>query len=1060
MSGFAIRNPYFIVVICLFIAVVGVTSLVRMPIDMFPAMNIPVVVVATFYSGMPPQQIETDITSRFERFFTLGAGIEHMESRSLPGVSVIKVYFQPGTNPDSAVTTISNLAMAQLRRLPPGTLPPVVLKFDASSLPVCLVTFKGQGLNETSLRDLAQFQVRNQIASVPGASVPQPFGGRYRQIMVYADPYKLEAHQLSLMDVVRSVNNSNLILPAGDVQLGMLDYNIYTNSQLSTVREINNLPVKTVGQAPIRISDIGYAKDAQQIQTNLVRVDGQPSVYLPVLKQGGDTNTIAVVDGIKDAVLHLFDVPKELISKVVFDQSLFVKTAIETLEHEGAIGLFLTSIMILVFLGSMRATVAVFFSIPLSALATFIALSMGGSSINSMVLGGLALALSRLIDNSVVVLENIYRHLELGESPEIAAEKGGKEVALPVLAATLTTVVVFFPVTFLYGVSKYLFSALALAVGLSLFASFAVAMTVVPLFCARFIKAPAHHGTPSSEQEVTVDHPRSRRSFGDRFNIWFNNRFENFLRFYDRIVAGILRWPATTLAAFGVAFAVSLLVFPQLGLSFFPRTDAGQFVINLKAPSGTRLAVTDNEVGKVETLIRRVVSPEDLGMIVSNIGSTPDFSAIYTTNSAMHTAFVQVSLKEEHKVGSYEYMSRVKERIRQELPELTAYFQSGGLVDAVLNMGMPAPIDVQVAGSNMEKSYDLALKLSSQIRAVPGVADVFIPQDIDFPALQLDVDRMRASEMGLDQREVVDNVITALTSNGMIAPSFWIDPKTGNDYMLTVQYAEHQVATLSDLRAIPLRGPGDPTPTRLDMISAVSRIKSPTEVDHYALRRTTDIYVRPLNEDLGKIANSIDDIIAHTEKPEGLAVTLRGMVQGMRVSFSSFALGLCLAVVLLYLILVAQFQSFIDPFIILIAVPPGVSGVILTLWLTDTTLNVMSLMGVVMLVGIAVSNSILIVEFTRHLRSEGMAVREAVATACRVRLRPVLMTSLATIIGLLPMALKLGAGSESYAPLARALLGGLSVSVALTVFLVPAAYLLVYGERGPGFGRFRLRRSH
>ncbi len=462
----------------------------------------------------------------------------------------------------------------------------------------------------------------------------------------------------------------------------------------------------------------------------------------------------------------------------------------------------------------------------------------------------------------------------------------------------------------------------------------------------------------------------------------------------------------------------------------------------------------------MESLIRQVVSHEDLGMIVSNIGSTPDFSAIYTTNSAMHTAFVQVSLKEDHKVGSYEYMSRVKEKIRQELPELTAYFQSGGLVDAVLNMGMPAPIDVQVAGSNMEKSYDLALKLSSRIRAIPGVADVFIPQDIDFPALQLDVDRMRASEMGLDQREVVDNVITALTSNGMIAPSFWIDPKTGNDYMLTVQYAERQVATLSDLRAIPLRGPGDPTPTRLDMISAVSRIKSPTEVDHYALRRTTDIYVRPLNEDLGKIANSIDDIIGHTEKPEGLAVTLRGMVQGMRVSFSSFALGLCLAVVLLYLILVAQFQSFIDPFIILIAVPPGISGVILTLWLTNTTLNVMSLMGVVMLVGIAVSNSILIVEFTRHLRSEGMAVREAVATACRVRLRPVLMTSLATIIGLLPMALKLGAGSESYAPLARALLGGLSVSVALTVFLVPAAYLLVYGERGPGFGRFRLRRSH
>src|SRR5450432_1962389 len=493
MSGFAIRNPYFIVVICLFIAVLGVTTLAQMPIDMFPAMNIPVVVVATFYSGMPPEQIETDITSRFERFFTLGSGIEHIESRSLPGVSVIKVYFQPGTNPDSAVTTISNLAMAQLRRLPPGTLPPIVLKFDASSLPVCLVTFKGEGLNETALRDLAQFQVRNQIAGVPGASVPQPFGGKYRQIMVYADPYKLEAHQLSLMDVVRSVNASNLILPAGDVQIGNLDYNIYTNSQLRTVGEIDNLPVKTVGQSPIRVSDIGYAKDAQQIQTNLVRVDGQPSVYLPVMKQGGDTNTIAVVDGIRAALGHLVDVPKDLVSTVVFDQSAFVKTAIDTLLHEGAIGLLLTSLMILIFLGSMRATVAVFFSIPLSALAAFIALSMGGGSINTMILGGLALAFSRLIDNSVVVLENIFRHLELGESPEVAAEKGGREVALPVLAATLTTAVVFFPVTFLYGVSKFLFTALASSVVLSLFASYVVALTVVPLFCAKLIKGHGGH---------------------------------------------------------------------------------------------------------------------------------------------------------------------------------------------------------------------------------------------------------------------------------------------------------------------------------------------------------------------------------------------------------------------------------------------------------------------------------------------------------------------------------------------------------------------------------------
>jgi multidrug efflux pump subunit AcrB len=1043
MSRFAIRNPYLIVVVCLIIGVVGVTSVLRMPVDMFPAMNIPVVAVATFYSGMPPEQIETDITSRFERFFTLGAGIEHMESRSLPGVSVIKVYFQPGTNADSDVTTISNLAMAQLRRLPPGTLPPVILKFDASSLPVCLVTFKGEGLNETALRDLAQFQVRNQVASVPGASVPQPFGGRYRQIMVYTDPYKLEAHQLSLMDVVRSINNANLILPAGDLQLGQLDYNIYTNSQVSSVEDIDRLPIKTVGVSTVRVADIGYAKDAQQIQTNLVRVDGQPSVYVPVLKQGGDTNTIAVVNGVRDRLKHLFDVPKELVTNVVFDQSAFVKAAIETLGHEGAIGLFLTSVMILIFLGSLRATVAVFFSIPLSALAAAIALALGGSSINSMVLGGLALAFSRLIDNSVVVLENIYRHLELGESPEVASEKGGREVALPVLAATLTTVVVFFPVTFLYGVSKFLFSALALAVVLSLFASFIVAMTVVPLFCARFIKAASHHGTPSSEQPVTVDAPR-RRSFGQRFNIWFNQGFEAFLKIYDSLVGVVLRGPVPTVVGFAAIFVASLALLPSLGVSFFPRTDAGQFVINLKAPTGARLAVTDNEVERLENLIRQVISPQDLGMIVSNLGSTPDLSAMYTTNSAMHTAFVEVSLKDDHKVGSYEYMARVKQRVAAEMPELTTYFQSGGIVDAVLNLGLPAPIDVQVGGSDLEKSYATTLQLAAKIRQIPGVADVFIPQDIDYPALRLDVDRVRASELGLDQREVVDNVITALTSNGMIAPSYWIDPKNGNDYMLTVQYPEFQVKTLNDLRAIPLRGPKDPSPTRLDMISHITRIQSPTEVDHYAIRRVNDIYVRPLNEDLGRIADTIDRIIAATKIPDGLDVTLRGMVQGMRVSFRNFAIGLILAIVLLYLILVAQFRSFVDPFIVLLAVPPALAGVILILYLSATTLNVMSLMGVIMLVGISVSNSILMVEFAHQLEGQGMRVTEAIAVACRVRLRPVLMTSFATIIGLLPMALKLGRGSEAYAPLARAILGGLSLSLVLTVLLVPAAYVLVY----------------
>jgi multidrug efflux pump subunit AcrB len=1045
MSGFAIRNPYFVVVVCLIIAVVGISSLARLPVDMFPPINIPVVVVATFYSGMAPEQIETDITGRFERFFTLGSGIDHIESRSLPGVSLIKIYFQPGTNADSDVTMISNLAMANLRRLPPGTLPPVVLKFDASSLPVCLVTLKGEGLNETALRDLGQFAVRNQIASVPGSSIPPPFGGRYRQIMVYVDPLKLQANQLSLMDVVRTVNDSNLILPAGDARIGPLDYNVYTNSQLRDIEEINRLPLKTVGKATVTVADVGVAKDAQQIQTSVVRVDGQRSVYLPILKQGGDTNTIAVVDGIKAALATLFDVPKQLITKVVFDQSLFVRRAIETLIHEGAIGLFLTSLMILIFLGSMRATVAVFLSIPLSTLATFIVLGMSGGSVNSMILGGLALAFSRLIDNSVVVLENIYRHLELGESPQVAAELGGREVALPVLAATLTTAVVFFPVTFLYGVSKFLFTALASAVVISLFASYAVAMTVVPLFCASFLKG--HHEAEQSGKEQGV-----RPSWGNRFNAWFNQNFQRMLQAYEQSVKIALGRPLAVVVGLLGLFLVSLPLYRLIGVAFFPRTDAGQFAINLKAPSGTRLEVTEMEVKNVEDLIREVIVPGDLEMIVSNVGVTPGFSSIYTSNSAQHTATIQVSLKEQHHIGSYEYMNRVRMRLQSELPHLRAFFQSGGLVDAVLNLGLPAPIDVQIAGFDLQRNYTTAAQLAAKIKAIPDVGDIFIPQDLDYPALQLNIDRTQAGEIGLTQKEVVSNLITALNSNAMIAPSYWVDPKSGNDYLLTVQYFERQIKSLLDLQAIPIRSPRNENPANLGSVVNVTRILSPTEVDHYQIQRVIDIFVNPAGEDLGRVASSIDKIIAAGPIPQGVLVNLRGMVQGMRTSFQSFGLGLILALVLLYLILVAQFSSFLDPLLILLAVPMGLIGVLVTLHLTDTTLNVQSLMGVVMMVGIVVSNSILIVEFTRRVRMDGMPLREAVIYACRVRLRPVLMTSLATIFGLLPMALKLGVGSEAYAPLARAIIGGLTVSVILTVFIVPAAYLLAYHRQAPPDG--------
>ena len=1035
MSGFAIRNPYFIVVCCLIVAIVGTVTLVRMPVDLFPPINIPVVVVATFYSGMPPQQIEASITNPFERFFTLASGVDHIESRSLPGVSLVKIYFQPGSNADSDVSTIANLAMAQLRRLPQGTLPPVVLKFDASSLPVCLVTLKGQGLNETQLHDLGQFNVRNQIANVAGASVPQPFGGKYRQIMVYVDPLKLEAHQLSPMDVVRQMNENNLILPAGDVKIGPFDYNLYSNAQAPSANSMNTMPLKTVGQSSVMVADVGKAVDAQAIQTNIVRVDGQPSVYLPILKQGGDTNTIAVVDGIRDALKHLVDIPKTLITRVVFDQSVFVKTAIHNLINEGAIGLVLTGLMILLFLGSVRATAAVFLSIPLSALAAFLAINAGGGTVNTMALGGLALAFSRLIDNSVIVLENIFRHIENGESPEVAAEKGGQEVALAVLAATITTAIVFFPVVFLYGVSRFLFMALATAVVLSLFASYVVAMTVVPLFCAKLIEK------KQADEEVGEGSIGAR--FG-RISKKFDFYFETMLQRYDRSLSKSLLKPAATLIGLVGISLLSLGLYPFLGVAFFPRTDAGQFVINLKAPSGTRVELTEEYVQEIEGIIRQVVPKRDLQMIVSNIGITPDFSVIYTSNSAPHTAFVLTSLKEGHEVGSYEYMKRVRAEIAKRLPEVSTYFQSGGLVDAVLNLGLPAPIDVQVAGNDMNAAHEVAAEIGAKAKQLAGVNDVLIPQDVDYPALELNVDREKAAQLGLSQKEVVDNVITALTSNGMIAPNYWVDPKSGNPYLLTVQYPEDSVKTLTDLKQIPLRGAKLLRPTFLDSVVTIRNISAPTEVDHYQLARVMDVYVAPKKEDLGRVANQIDKIIAETKLPEGVRVKLRGSVQGMRASFQSFGIGLILSVVLVYLVLVAQFSSWTDPFIILLAVPPGLAGVLLFLLATGTTLNVMSLMGVVMMVGIVVSNSILIVEFARHLHHEGKGLKEAVSTASRLRLRPVLMTSLATLLGLIPMALGIEAGSEAYAPLARAIIGGLLVSVVVTVYLVPAAYLLVH----------------
>ncbi|MGH9739903.1 MAG: efflux RND transporter permease subunit, partial [Candidatus Acidiferrales bacterium] len=847
---------------------------------------------------------------------------------------------------------------------------------------------------------------------------------------------------LSPMDVVRAVDSSNLILPAGDAKIGPFDYNIYTNSQLQNVAQINQLPLKTVSNKTVTVSDVGQAEDSHEIQTNVVLVDGQRAVYLPILKQGSGTNTIAVVQGVRKVISRLFDVPKQLVASVAFDQSRFVKGAIETVVVAAALGLFLTCLLVLIFLGSLRATFAVFLSVPLSVLAAFLVLYFGGSSVNAMVLAGIALAFSRLIYNAVVVLENIFRYIEAGEPPEEAARKGGEEVATPILVATLATAVVFSPVTFLYGVSRFLFSALAIAAVLALFASYGIALTVVPLFCAKLLKGRSAAEAP----DATVVRQSLGSSWAAKFNSYVQKSFDRGLDRYERQVRKTLEHPVRLVGGVLTLCVLSFGLYPLLQVAFFPRTDAGQFVINLKAPSGTRIEDTTQLTRSVENIVRQVVSKHDLQMVVSNIGVTPGFSSIYTSNSGPHTATVQVALTSGHRVSSYRYMDLVRQRIASELPQVSVFFQSGGLQDAVLNFGEPAPIDVQVSGNSERQLYSTAISIAQQIRRIPGVSDAYIPQDLDYPSLRLNVNRVHASELGLSQKEVVDNVITALTSNGMIAPSYWIDPKSGNDYMLTVQYPEDAVRNFSDLGDIPLRGTGEKQVTTLGDVGSMTRLESPTEVDHYQIQRVMDVYVSPSGEDLGRVASSIQKVLARTTLPQGVQVHLRGMVQAMRSSFVSFGFGLSLAVLLLYLVLVPSFRSFKDPLLVLLAVPPGLVGVICTLVLTRTTLNVMSLMGVVMLVGIAVSNSILIVEYAQRMREKGMQVREAAITACRVRMRPVLLTSLATLVGLIPMALKLGTGSEAYAPLALAIIGGLTVSFVATLYIVPAAYVWVHSR--------------
>lgn len=1037
MPGFSLRNPHAVIVGALLAVILGITAFASMPVDVFPKMDIPVAIVATFYPGMPPLEMEADITTRFERFFTLGSDIEHMESRSLPGVSIIKVFFQPGVDLSAATATLGNLAMANLRHLPPGTLPPLILKSGASSLPVTLVTVAGKGLTEAQLHDEAQYDIRNWLATVPGTSIPPPFGGKYRQIMAYVNRDALEARGLTLMDVVHSLNNANLIIPAGDAKIGSTDYFVYSNSMIDDPAAINDVPVKVgSGQAPVLLGDVGHVEDAAQIQQNIVRINGQRSVYIPVMKQG-NANTIAVVDGVGNAIKKIAGLPNGMKIDSIFGQDAYVRTAIASLEHEAVSGAVLASLMILLFLGSFRSTVAIFLSIPLSILAGAFGLKMTGATINIMTLGGFALAIGRLVDDSTVVLENINRHLAEGKAPLDAARDGANEVALAVLASTITTIIVFSPVMFLFGVAKSLFSALSWAVVLSMLASYVVSMTVIPIYCARFL---------NREAAIEAEEGKGRGPLAA-----FIRAYDRFAERYEHLLDRALNAKWIVIGSAAVLFMVSLTAFPLLGTELFPKTDAGQFIIQFRAPLGTRIELTEQLTKRLEDTIREVIPPSELSTVVANIGLEPEFSAIYSPNAASDSGFVMVALKPEHRVSTWDYVAKLKAILPARIPEISAFFSSGSIIDSVLNFGLAAPIDIQVSGRHYSELFDLSRQVEARVKKLPEVAGTFIPEESNYPTLKINVDRVKAARLGLSQRDVISNVITALTSNQMIAPSIWIDPKSGNDYFLTAQYNEDEINSLETLRNIPVKSSGDDhargDALLLRDVAALTRERHPAEADHYNIQRVVDVLVAPRTDDMGGTLTAVQKALSEFKLPAGTEISYRGSVESMQRSFSSFGYGLAMAVVLLYLVMVAQFRSFLDPFIIMFAVPMGLIGVVWTLYLTGTTLNIESFMGIIAMVGIVVSNAILLVDFANHRRRDGEDLRSAVIESAKIRMRPILMTTLATIVGLMPMALKLGEGSEASAPLARAAAGGLAVSTILTLFLVPAVYEMFYRNR-------------
>jgi CzcA family heavy metal efflux pump len=1042
----ALRRPYTIVVAAILVAVLGGIAIDRTPTDILPDINIPVVSAIWQYRGLSPEEMERRITVLSERSLTTTVSdIEHMESQSLTGMGVIKVFFHPGTPVEAAVAQMTAISQTVTRQMPPGITPPLIIRFNAASVPILQLALGGEGLSEQALYDIAANFLRTQLATVQGASVLMPAGGRARQIMVDLNPEALYAHGLSPADVSAAINAQSPILPSGSVKIGDREYSVQLNNSPDVVEELNNLPVRQQGPATIYVRDVAQVRDGGAVQTNVVRVNGRRGALVSILKTGS-ASTLDIIERVKRELPRILStLPPELDVRLLLDQSLFVRASIRAVLQEGLMAALLVTLMILLFLGSWRSTLIVCTSIPLSVLTSLIALYFLGQTINVMTLGGLALAIGILVDEATVAVENIHRHLAQGKSMIRSVLDGAGEIAVPALVSALSISIVFVPVILLRGTAKYLFQPLAMAVVFAMLASYLWSRTLVPTMARYLLR--------TELRAYTQPETAPRRGPLGLIHAAFQERFERMRAGYGRVLTYVLAHRRLVLAAYAVIVGSALALAPSLGEDFFPRVDAGQLRLHVRAPVGTRLETTEELFARVEDRIRQIIPPDKLDTILDNIGlPVLPINMAYTDSATISSSDgeILISLSKARKRGeTWEYARRLREELPASFPEMTFFFRSADMVSQILNFGIPAPIDIQVIGRNVSVNHRIAREIERQLRRIPGVVDVRLHQVLDAPALRVNVDRARASELGLTQRDVASSVLVSLSSSGQVSPNYWLHPATGVSYLIAVQTPEHRVDSMEALRSTPLAAARSSTPQLLGNLVEVERGVTGQAISHYNVQPVLDVYADVQDRDLGSVAREVDRIVEQVRPklPRGSFIQVRGQIQTMRESFGGLAGGLVLAVLLVYLIMVVNFQSWLDPFIILLALPGALSGIIWALYVTGTTINVPSLMGAIMSIGVATANSILLVTFANQQRAQGMDATQAALSAGLIRLRPVLMTALAMILGMLPMSLGLGEGGEQNAPIGRAVIGGLIVATFATLFFVPVAYSYFRGRQ-------------